>query len=112
VNESQDIAEAEVPVHDVLARPEAEGRELACTAVMTVPAGLWEKEFLVRRRDGKAYVYGARDEAGIARDIGRLRARTSAASRRRQHGSVPRCSSWARKLGSPSVFASEDFRHS
>lgn len=57
-------------VHDVTSRLGAEGRDLAYTTVMTVLARLFEKGFLVRRREGKAYIYQARDQAGIARDIG------------------------------------------
>lgn len=62
-------------VHDVSLRLGEDGRDLAYTTVMTVLARLFEKGFLVRRREGKAYVYQARDQAGIARDIGLRAAR-------------------------------------
>lgn len=86
MNESQDIAanlsglERQVflavseaghaTVHELLARPEIDGRDLAYTTVMTVLVRLWEKGFLVRRREGKAFVYQARDRARIASDLG------------------------------------------
>lgn len=47
-----------------------EGRPLAYTTVMTVMTRLWEKGYLLRRRQGKAYVYEARDQAEIAGDLG------------------------------------------
>lgn len=87
MDESRDIAEAlsdlerqvfhsvreagQAQVHDVLARLGEEGRTLAYTTVMTVLGRRWEKGFLVHRRDGKAYIYQARDHAGIAHDLGR-----------------------------------------
>lgn len=87
MNESRDIAESlseleryaflavreagQVQVQDVLRQLGEEGRVLAYTTVMTVLGRLWEKGFLVRRRVGKAYVYQARDQAGIAHDLGK-----------------------------------------
>jgi predicted transcriptional regulator len=48
----------------------AEGRPLAYTTVMTVMTRLWEKGYLLRRRQGKAYLYEARSEAEIAGELG------------------------------------------
>lgn len=47
-----------------------EGRPLAYTTVMTVMTRLWEKGYLLRRRQGKAYLYEARDQGEIAGELG------------------------------------------
>ncbi len=45
-------------------------RPLAYTTVMTVLTRLWQKGYLLRERDGKAYVYSPRNAAAIAEDLG------------------------------------------
>lgn len=57
-------------VADVVERLSSEGRPLAYTTVMTVMSRLFEKGYLLRRRQGKAYLYEARDEAEIAGELG------------------------------------------
>lgn len=57
-------------VADVVERLSGEGRPLAYTTVMTVMTRLFEKGYLLRRRQGKAYLYEARDQAEIAGEIG------------------------------------------
>lgn len=47
-----------------------EGRPLAYTTVMTVMTRLWEKGYLFRQRQGKAYVYEAREQGAIAGELG------------------------------------------
>lgn len=47
-----------------------EGRPLAYTTVMTVMTRLWEKGYLFRQRQGKAYLYEARDQGEIAGELG------------------------------------------
>lgn len=59
-----------VSVADVVERLSSEGRPLAYTTVMTVMSRLFEKGYLLRRRQGKAYLYEARDEAEIAGELG------------------------------------------
>ena len=44
----------------------ADGRALAYTTVMTVLSRLFEKGYLIRQREGKAYRYSAREAASIA----------------------------------------------
>lgn len=60
----------EITVADVLSALQREGRSLAYTTVMTVLSRLWEKGYLLRRRDGKAYLYQARSHAAIAGELG------------------------------------------
>lgn len=48
----------EATVRDILDSPTA--KDLAYTTVMTILDRLWRKEFLSRRRRGRAYVYRAR----------------------------------------------------
>ncbi len=59
-----------VSVADVAERLSSEGRPLAYTTVMTVMTRLFEKGYLLRRRQGKAYLYEARDQAEIAGELG------------------------------------------
>lgn len=57
-------------VADVTERLSAEGRPLAYTTVMTVMTRLFEKGYFLRRRQGKAYLYEARDQAALAGELG------------------------------------------
>jgi len=57
-------------VADVAERLSSEGRPLAYTTVMTVMTRLFEKGYLLRRRQGKAYLYEARDQAELAGELG------------------------------------------
>ncbi|MCL4239780.1 MAG: BlaI/MecI/CopY family transcriptional regulator [Dehalococcoidia bacterium] len=57
-------------VADVAEGLVAAGRPLAYTTVMTVMTRLFEKGYFLRRRQGKAYLYEARDEAEIAGELG------------------------------------------
>lgn len=57
-------------VGEMVDRLSVEQRPLAYTTVMTVMTRLWEKGFLMRRRQGKAYVYEAREQREIAGDVG------------------------------------------
>ncbi len=50
-------------------------RPLAYTTVMTVLTRLWQKGYLLRERNGKAYVYLPRDETTIASELGGQAAR-------------------------------------
>lgn len=59
-----------VTVAEMVDRLAAGGRPLAYTTVMTVMTRLWEKSFLVRQRQGKAYHYQARDQLEIAGQLG------------------------------------------
>ncbi len=59
-----------VDVHEVLQRLTAQGRPLAYTTVMTVLNRLWQKGYLERRPEGRAYAYQARAEEDIAGDLG------------------------------------------
>ncbi|MGK2964746.1 MAG: BlaI/MecI/CopY family transcriptional regulator [Tepidiformaceae bacterium] len=59
-----------VTVAEIVDRLAAGGRPLAYTTVMTVMTRLWEKSFLVRQRQGKAYHYQARDQLEIAGQLG------------------------------------------
>lgn len=86
MNEARDISETlsglerqvflavreagQAQVHDIMARLGADGRELAYTTVMTVLVRLWEKGYLVRRKQGKAFLYMTRDHREIAGDLG------------------------------------------
>lgn len=45
-------------------------RPLAYTTVSTVLNRLWQKGYLVRERDGKAYAYESRDATAIASELG------------------------------------------
>ncbi|MGE0600616.1 MAG: BlaI/MecI/CopY family transcriptional regulator [Dehalococcoidia bacterium] len=63
-------ASGRASVADVVARLSSEGRPLAYTTVMTVMTRLFEKGYLLRRRQGKAYLYEVRDEAEIAGELG------------------------------------------
>lgn len=57
-------------VAETAGRLASEGRPLAYTTVMTVMTRLWEKGYLFRQRQGKAYVYEARDQGEIAGELG------------------------------------------
>lgn len=57
-------------VNDVLARLAGDGRDLAYTTVMTVLVRLWEKGYVIRQKQGKAYLYATRDQAEIAGELG------------------------------------------
>ncbi|MBE7520628.1 MAG: BlaI/MecI/CopY family transcriptional regulator [Thermoflexaceae bacterium] len=57
-------------VAETVERLGSEGRPLAYTTVMTVMTRLWEKGYLLRRRQGKAYLYEARDDGQIAGELG------------------------------------------
>ncbi len=63
-------AQPRAQVSDVVESLAASGRSLAYTTVMTVLSRLWEKGYLLRRRDGKAYRYEARTQNDIAGEIG------------------------------------------
>jgi len=63
-------ASGRASVADVVARLSSEGRPLAYTTVMTVMTRLIEKGYLLRRRQGKAYLYDVRDETEIAGELG------------------------------------------
>ena len=58
-------------VGQIVERLARDGRPLAYTTVMTVMTRLWEKGYLLRRREGRAYAYEARDEAEIRGELGR-----------------------------------------
>ena len=62
-------------VNDVAQELDGQSRPLAYTTVMTVLTRLWEKGFLFRQRQGKAYVYMAREQAEIAGEMGKRAAR-------------------------------------
>ena len=53
----------------VAASLEAEGRPLAYTTVMTVLSRLYQKGYLLRQREGKAYLYSARPANDIAEGL-------------------------------------------
>ncbi len=55
-----------VSVADAVESLHGDGRLLAYTTVMTVLTRLWQKGFLLRRRQGKAYLYEARSKGQIA----------------------------------------------
>lgn len=57
-------------VGEMVERLSVEQRPLAYTTVMTVMTRLWEKGFLLRRRQGKAYLYEAREQREIAGEAG------------------------------------------
>ncbi len=57
-------------VAETAERLASEGRTLAYTTVMTVMTRLWEKGYLFRLRQGKAYIYEAREQGEIAGELG------------------------------------------
>jgi predicted transcriptional regulator len=57
-------------VADAVTSLAREGRPLAYTTVMTVMTRLWGKGYLLRQREGKAYVYEAGDQREIAGELG------------------------------------------
>ena len=70
---------APASVADVASALAREARPLAYTTVMTVMTRLWEKGYLARHQEGRAYVYEARPEQEIARDLGGRAAREAIA---------------------------------
>lgn len=57
-------------VAEIVDRLATDGRPLAYTTVMTVMTRLWEKGYLLREREGKAYLYEARTQQDIASEMG------------------------------------------
>lgn len=53
-------------VAGVVAHLASRDRALAYTTIMTVLTRLWEKGFLLRQRQGKAYIYVARESNELA----------------------------------------------
>lgn len=60
----------EVRVREISEALANNGRPLAYTTVMTVLVRLWEKGYLLRKRDGRAYCYQVRSSEQIAGTIG------------------------------------------
>ncbi|MEO6398475.1 MAG: BlaI/MecI/CopY family transcriptional regulator [Tepidiformaceae bacterium] len=59
-----------VGVHEVLQQLTKQDRPLAYTTVMTVLTRLWQKGYLERQAEGRAYAYRARPAEDIAGDLG------------------------------------------
>ena len=66
-------------VNEVAEQITAQKRPLAYTTVMTVLTRLWQKGYLARKQEGRAFLYEARPEDDIAGDQGGRAAREAIA---------------------------------